>query len=379
MDQDTAQVLFEEGAILVLLDMPEGSEFGIDFNSWNVGPNFRGMKMIPPGLHFVYYSAVNREKEAGLRSGFFHNFRKQEIMVKKWDSFLEDIKPDVASPEEVSRFEENKKEMDRFLAPYPYESYKKWVSLTKHITADIAATLQPECGTITSVAQFVSEPSTSQSRKREAETEAMEAERSQPTTPDRHHQPCMEDRLPKMKTVRGTKIRYSKIPKQKYPDGASPAEVTKFSIDSSFQLDRMLQSRYSDNPAGILAEVQFAFICFLVGQNYDSFEHWKWLVHILCTSDSALVALPSLFVDFIGVLHFQIREIPQDFFVDIVSQNNFLTGTLHEFFSNLDSQEVDSKLRSRGLKFRQHLTEKFQWDFTSDPDEDAPVVVECAE
>ena len=55
MDQETANVLFEEGAILVFLDMPEGSEFGMDFNSWNVGPNFRGMKMIPPGVHFVYY------------------------------------------------------------------------------------------------------------------------------------------------------------------------------------------------------------------------------------------------------------------------------------------------------------------------------------
>ena len=55
MDQETANALFEEGAILVFLDMPEGSEFGMDFNSWNVGPNFRGMKMIPAGVHFVYY------------------------------------------------------------------------------------------------------------------------------------------------------------------------------------------------------------------------------------------------------------------------------------------------------------------------------------
>ena len=25
-------------------------------------------------------------------------------------------------------------------------------------------------------------------------------------------------------------------------------------------------------------ELQFAFLCFLVAQNYDSFEHWKQLV-----------------------------------------------------------------------------------------------------
>ncbi len=29
-----------------------------------------------------------------------------------------------------------------------------------------------------------------------------------------------------------------------------------------------------------------------------------------------------------AVLHFQLKEIPEDFFVDIVSRNNFLTATL---------------------------------------------------
>ena len=55
MNPGLAEVLFREGATLFVLDLPEGSEFGIDFNSWNVGPNFCGMKMIPPGVHFVYY------------------------------------------------------------------------------------------------------------------------------------------------------------------------------------------------------------------------------------------------------------------------------------------------------------------------------------
>ncbi|KAK7482501.1 hypothetical protein BaRGS_00026212 [Batillaria attramentaria] len=376
MDQTTAQVLFEEGATLVFLDMPEGSEFGIDFNSWNVGPNFRGMKMIPPGVHFVFYSAVDRDKHEGPRSGFFYNFTKREILVKKWDKFLEDIRTDAVPEEEIERFKENKKDMDRFLAPYPYESYKKWVSLTNHVTPEAVADLQPSCGSICSMAQFVSEASTSQSRKRDAEVEAMEDD-STKQAKDKNTN-SLDAKLPKMKTVKGTKIRYSKIPKQKYPDGASPAVITKFSMDSSYQLETVLE-KYQQNPSGILGEIQFAFICFLVGQNYDSFEHWKRLVHLLCSSDEALLTRKQLFLDFISVLHFQIREIPEDFFVDIVSQNNFLTVTLQEFFSNLESQEVDATLRSRGLKFRQHLTEKFNWDFTSEPDDYAPVVVEHAD
>ena len=55
MDPELACRLFEEGAFLVLLDVPEGTEFGIDYNCWNVGPKFKGVKMIPPGFHFVFY------------------------------------------------------------------------------------------------------------------------------------------------------------------------------------------------------------------------------------------------------------------------------------------------------------------------------------
>lgn len=55
MDQETANHLFEEGGILVFLDVPPGTEFGIDYNSWNVGTEFKGVKMIPPGVHFVFY------------------------------------------------------------------------------------------------------------------------------------------------------------------------------------------------------------------------------------------------------------------------------------------------------------------------------------
>ena len=55
MDPELAKRLFAEGAVLVLLDVPERTEFGIDYNCWSVGPKFKGVKMIPPGLHFIYY------------------------------------------------------------------------------------------------------------------------------------------------------------------------------------------------------------------------------------------------------------------------------------------------------------------------------------
>lgn len=43
------------GALFVLLNTKEGMEFGIDMKCWEIGPNFKGVKMIPPGPHYIYY------------------------------------------------------------------------------------------------------------------------------------------------------------------------------------------------------------------------------------------------------------------------------------------------------------------------------------
>lgn len=59
MDQGLAQRLFESGSALVFLDVPPGTEFGIDLVSWNVGQKFKGVKMIPDGVHFIYWRFVN--------------------------------------------------------------------------------------------------------------------------------------------------------------------------------------------------------------------------------------------------------------------------------------------------------------------------------
>jgi A1 cistron-splicing factor AAR2 len=55
IDQRLARRLLLEGATLVFLDVPLGTEFGIDLKSWNTGDKFKGVKMIPPGLHYIYY------------------------------------------------------------------------------------------------------------------------------------------------------------------------------------------------------------------------------------------------------------------------------------------------------------------------------------
>lgn len=58
MDPTLANKLFEDGAIIFILDVPLGTELGIDMNTWNTGEKFKGIKMIPPGIHYIYYRLV---------------------------------------------------------------------------------------------------------------------------------------------------------------------------------------------------------------------------------------------------------------------------------------------------------------------------------
>lgn len=392
MDQETAQILFHEGATMVCLDVPEGTEFGFDYSSWTAGPLFKGVKMIPPGIHFVYYSARNKQAdEVGPRTGTFINFEQKSVVVRKWNPIAEELTEDGISADDVQRIQDNLKDLDRFLGPYPYEGYKKWVSLSNFITPELLDKLQPQSKRICSVTDFVSEVSNTQSRKLRKTSGSTKTSEDQDETnvskekdlqdnKEENAEPTSlkdaESRLPDMKVREESKIQFSKIPKQKYPPGCSPAEMTKYSIDSSYALESILCSNYKDNEAKILGEIQFAFICFLIGQVLDAFEQWKNLVHVMCTSEEALQNQASLFLNFISVIHYHIQETPEDFFVDILSANNFLTSTLQEFFSNLENMSSDSDLKKRGLKFRDYLTQKFKWDFTSEPDDYAPTVVD---
>ncbi|XP_076132072.1 protein AAR2 homolog isoform X2 [Alosa pseudoharengus] len=376
MDPEVARGLFEEGATLVLLDVPEGTELGIDYKSWQVGPRFRGIKMIPPGLHFLHYSSSNPKSmggEIGPKMGLFLSLKPRELVLAHWDRNEEDLDFSATqNVEEVERVKAGLRELDPFLGPYPYDTLRKWVSLTDRVTQEVAEALQPLNGRVCAFCDVVPELQLTHTRDR--------AEQNLP----RNDTACQNmkeglDRLPRMKQREGTELRFSHIPKQIYPPGATPAQITQCSMDLSYALSCLLEQHYPQQPLNVLGELQFAFACFLLGNVYDAFEHWKSLLSVLCRSEEAMRTHKELFLGLISVLYHQLGEIPPDFFVDIVSQNNFLTTTLQDFFQFATGPGMDSTLRKRAEKFKVHLTKKFRWDFEADLDDCAPVVVELPE
>ena len=140
LSPEAAQRLYQEGGFLVVTQLPPGTEFGIDLYSWNTGEKFLGVKMIPPGPHFVYYStlgqgsagpqlaprtgqwnwisiALKHSIQRHSLSGFFHMFHRGEVLVKRYDKSSEEL-VDVGD-DEVARVRQGLKDMDSRLGPYP--------------------------------------------------------------------------------------------------------------------------------------------------------------------------------------------------------------------------------------------------------------------
>ena len=339
--------------------------------------------MIPPGIHFIYYSVSDKHGNVGIRNGFYYNFKSKEILLKKWDKQSEVIDTKVPTNDEIERVCLNKKDLDRYLAPYPFDEYKKWVSLSNSLNEHMLSNLLPLNGIITSETALIGQ----KFKKSRTDDITMREEKEEEEVKSNLFQipknlKDAESQLPIMSENQEAKIRFTKIIHHKFPQGSNASQITKHAIDMSYNLEQLLSLSFDSKYENLLCELQFSFICFLIGYIYDGFEHWKQLMNLLCNSEAIIKKMPNLYLNLIQILYFQLKEIPEDFFVDIITRNNFLIITLHNLFDNIESVAVEDdnsediiKLKDKSKKFRDYLKQEL-FDFDNEPDEYAPTICE---
>ena len=68
----------------------------------------------------------------------------------------------------------------------------------------------------------------------------------------------------------------------------------------------------------MLGELQFAFITFVLGENFESFEQWKSLLMLICSCREAMTTTQrrDLYFRLIPVLYAQIEQLPEEFFIE---------------------------------------------------------------
>ncbi|CAG8436166.1 9493_t:CDS:2 [Diversispora eburnea] len=307
MDQETAHILFNQGAFLLFLNAPRGLEFGIDYNTWEIGPKFKGIKFIPPGLHFVYYSTKDKFGGiSGLRNGFFKFYESKEVLIKEWDTSKENLKEE--DPEQYEVIKSDMREWDQYLGPYPLtppKNWKKWVQLTNLITPWLINKVFPHKGKVSNASS---------------------------STVDEEELQNIGTNFEEENTIMFTKFDI----KKSWRPGAVGQEVTKYSQDKSWLLEDLLKRIYKNDYKELLGELQLSFVCLLMAQNFAGFYQWKNIVQLICSSkESIYIYSDTLFMAFLDVLMFQLEECPQDFFHDVISENNFLSVMLKIFHKNV--------------------------------------------
>lgn len=377
MNSDTARQLFESGGILHVLDAPKEMEFGIDMYSWQIGPQFQGIKMIPPGIHFCYYSERDSlTKQLANRQGFFIEIRQSNEMfiVIRWSSSENLFQRQQLTTDEYELRRNQRYELDRLLGQYPLETYRQWLALSNHLRSDFLDKLLPLNGQICSAEVF----NVNQHEKHREEfhvpknlTEA-------------------ESRLPKMTPNPQFALRLTNIV-YKQSSASSGSDLTRLKLDRTNELETIILERYDSNISGLLTELQFSFLIFFLGQVYEGFEQWKRLLHLFCSCQKAFYRWPKIYIDFLQMIYFQLKYFGNDssltehLFVDIDQQDNFIYKSLENLFANVSAASSDDeqmegndweKFLERCQKMKDFLRETYQWTFDDEPEDEKPTIVE---
>jgi len=344
IDPSLAMELAKAGAMLLCLNVPKGTLFGIDYMSYTVGDKFQGVKMVPPGVHFVYYAAhaspsshQTAASGIGARVGEFVVLESAQVWVRTWDTASETLVALESADSDRYAAGARRFEFDSGMGPYPLDTYAQWKRLSKYISPAVVRKLSGGAD----IAGFKPASFRSSRSMRSAATPAASAasmstmDTTSPTssTAGSGAAPAASQDSPALGGP--LSFGYSVIPVLKPAANAPAAEVTRMHMDKSGVLSMLLREQYGNDSLGLLGELQHAFIAFLLCEMYDAFEHWKALVLLLCSCEEAISQplLARFWAGFCEVLHGHISEAPKDFFIDPLSQNNFLVHALRSFFS----------------------------------------------
>lgn len=361
MPQELARQLFEQGAFLIIAGVPVKTEFGIDMSSYSVGEKFRGVKMIPPGPHFVYTAAQGPYGDTSSRIGFIHYFKSQEIVIREWDNEKEELRARSKGnrEQEVASIRNNLRELDSFLAPYDFSTLAKWNNLTNHLTETTINRCQPECGLIRPSVEFES-----CSNDERPKGNNVQGQRINKLNNDE------EELLPKLKMVPETAPKFTKLPEM-YPKDLTPHEISLAHMDSILAVDQLFSS--FDNPNHLLDEIQFAFTLYLSGYSTDSLAHWRRILGILSNSEMGVEKKSTFYQNYLSVLQYQLPELPEEL-MEPTERN-----TVYKDIGNLVKNCTLCGLGKEADYLIANLSQEMGWTFDNllyeDP-EDLPVVVE---
>lgn len=347
---------------VLLLDLPPSALGGIDLLSFTTTPRFRGVKNLPPGLHFVFASS---DAALSVRHGAWFYVSPgtgaPQVFIKRWDPNTEDLVAE-KSQTEVLRWRANLGAIWKDgLTPYRQtvqsgqttededvmEESTDWGQLTSRITPTLLSRitgLNPDHWSLTSASSAAQD----------------------------------------LESIPGLELSNSVIHPEKelhflpidlkrtWREGATGRERTEAAQDRSWALGELIE-KYCKADDGrtrdyeILGELQFCFLMVLTLNNNSCLEQWKRLLGLLFTCRQAVKERTRLFVELLKSLRLQLNHCAdmEAGMFDLNEQGGgFLKPLLRKFRKGLD--EWDGKWKADMVdqfdELQDYLREEYGWE-----------------
>ena len=308
MSNDEALRRVEHGGTVLIMDVPPGTEFGIDCTLFEVGEKFRGVKMVPPGLHLVLLGAAGNDVT---RVAEFVRVAPADVHVRRWDPHIETFARGTGhDPEQTARLQmgARRHDFDSATGAYPVQSAEVWHRLTSHVTDRVLA----RCGVPLGTRVAPGDPDQpleacvrgGPEQKAAARERAAREQRAETTTTN-------DDELPVAPSFGDAASRA--------PAGASPEEITALGHDPEARLRRAVDaSRGATNGwRDFLGSNQTAFVLFLLLGSEPALAHWKATTALMCDAAvSCAAAFAPLYEAFTASFAAQLDRAAETLFED---------------------------------------------------------------
>lgn len=409
MQNSTRQAL--ELGIIGFLDAPPGVHLTLDLNSILTGEKFKGIKMVPEGLHLLTWSS---SEYAPRVAKFLEVTRHDPLLtlsdpkfmnsqfVFRWSTEEEtfyqcDLQTDAIAANFVSAA--RALYLDKELGAFPIDLRHRWLALTSTITLENLVHILPDDGYIRADADESFESRLVAAMQKEGEVGQMNK-----TFSVANPQNCSQG--PAKRSI----LRYSFLPG--VSSMSTPQSRTQYAMDTSATLLHLLfdrqrnivhndeassateclssleacandlphfrlhQANLSTSFQCVLCEYQTAFVLFLLCQSYASFERWKHFTDIFLRIDSLLLGSSQFLMDatnkemsnfhsFLtsayGIIYSHLVEIPEDLFIPDSAQVLDLSN--HHSSSCTDNiQDQESSSTPKSSLSKDHIRKYMRTD-----------------
>lgn len=312
-----------------------------------IGPIFKGLKMIPPGIHLISYASSNAQGSFAPTTAFFIHLHASQVAAWRWNPQDEILSPITNHNEdELTRLTTTVKsyQLDQHLAPYDIASHNIWNMLSNKISDQVLDKIAPIGGNINmlqdvcstqrgrsmtkaeqALEQHLQEGRKAFEEKRasiQSSTTAVEQmeEEIHADVPIRVDTMTEEDNVSLQQQQRDSmgapgsttqaatstatraspssaaaphagRCYFTPLPRLIKRAGLSPADLTALNLDKTKTLLELFSTKYNHDRKSFIGEFQFAYLSFLVGHSLDGFLQWKSFLTLMFSCEDAVTVL----------------------------------------------------------------------------------------